>query len=163
MSRLAKEGINVAATAVNTVNKAICAMAAGVRYLMPYTAYLDGINMDGAALVSQMRRLIDLSGSSVEIVSCVDTPDQFAASAVAGAHAVTIVPDGFWGDISARTHGGGGGEFPANLARPLRRSELGDRVSSVTLDVGNAGEERKGKRSGGNSSVSYQLSVVSCQ
>jgi transaldolase len=97
MSRLTGEGINVAATAVNTLNKAICAMEAGVRYLMPYTAYLDGINVDGATLVSEIRHMIDLGESAVEIVSCVDTPDQFAASALAGAHAVTIVPSGFWG------------------------------------------------------------------
>lgn len=97
MSRLTREGVKVAATAVNSLNKAICGMAAGARYLMPYTAYLDGINVDGAALVSQIRRMIDLSGSAVEIVSCVDTPAQFAASALAGAHAATIIPGGFWG------------------------------------------------------------------
>jgi transaldolase len=97
MTRLCKEGVNVAATAVNSINKAVCAMAAGVRYLMPYTAYLDGINIDGGALVSQIRRIIDFCDSGIEIVSCVDTADQFASSALAGAHAVTIVPSGFWG------------------------------------------------------------------
>ncbi len=97
MTRLCKEGINVAATAVNSIDKALCAMATGARYLMPYTAYLDGIGVDGAGFVAELRRIIDLSGSSVEIVSCVDTAEQFAASARAGAHAATIVPTGFWG------------------------------------------------------------------
>ncbi|MFH1007687.1 MAG: transaldolase family protein [Candidatus Latescibacterota bacterium] len=97
MSRLTGEGINVAATAVNSLNKAICAIEAGVNYLMPYTAYLDSINIDGAALVSEIRHIIDLGDRDVEIVSCVDTPEQLAASALAGAHAVTIVPSGFWG------------------------------------------------------------------
>ncbi len=60
---LVKEGYNITATAIFTSQQALMAATAGAEYLAPYINRVDNICGNGALVVNEIARLLEVSGN----------------------------------------------------------------------------------------------------
>jgi transaldolase len=96
VAALTERGTPVNATCAMSVNQAIMALGAGARYISLFWGRIRDTGYDAGSVVSDVRRLMDTSGSEAEIIvgsirHMADVNEAF----LAGAHIVTIPPQFF--------------------------------------------------------------------
>ena len=91
---LKAQGYTVTATAVYSRIQAYFAVAAGADFIAPYYNRIETGGTDAAALVRDLRSVIDREGSRTRILAAsFHREEQVVAALTAGAHAVTVQPD----------------------------------------------------------------------
>ncbi|HWW44932.1 MAG TPA: transaldolase family protein [Acidimicrobiia bacterium] len=96
ISTLAQRGVSVNATCAMALNQAVMALGAGARYISLFWGRIRDTGYDASTVVSQVRELMDSSGSSGEIIvgsirQMIDVNEALRA----GAHIVTVPPQFF--------------------------------------------------------------------
>lgn len=92
MKQLSKEGYNITATAILTPQQALMAATAGAEYLAPYINRADDICEDGIQIVSDIVRLLEVSGNTKAKVlgASFKNVKQVHETILTGAKSVTI-------------------------------------------------------------------------
>lgn len=92
MKVLSKLGYNITATAILTPQQALMAATAGAEYLAPYINRADNICGDGALIVKEIVRLLEVSGNTKAKVlgASFKNVKQVHNTILAGAKSVTI-------------------------------------------------------------------------
>ena len=94
--QLTEKGIMVNVTLCFSANQALLAAKAGATFISPFIGRLDDINLDGIALLEEIRIIYDNYGMTTEILAAsVRTPNHLTQSALAGADIATIPPNIF--------------------------------------------------------------------
>jgi transaldolase len=89
--RLSKEGIKTNVTLIFSVAQGLLAAKAGATFISPFVGRLDDIGVDGMALVSSLRQVLDQYGLASEIIAAsIRHIGHFEQAALAGAHIATI-------------------------------------------------------------------------
>jgi len=90
-ARLSSEGFVVGMTAIFGAAQVYLACQTGVHYVVPYVNRSTRLLGDGAALVREMRTVIEACQAPVEIVAAsVKTLAEVIATVTAGAHSLTL-------------------------------------------------------------------------
>lgn len=90
-ARLSRDGFVVGMTAIFSAAQVYLACQAGARYVLPYVNRSTRLLGDGLALVRDMRAVIDAQRAPVEIIAAsVKSPEEAAATVLAGAHHLTL-------------------------------------------------------------------------
>lgn len=90
-AKFAAEGIKVGMTANYSAAQTYLACQANVTYSIAYVNRSTRLQGDGAALVSEMRSVVDACETSTEIlVASLKSPAEVVQAVIAGAHAVTV-------------------------------------------------------------------------
>lgn len=91
-----KEGIRVCVTVIHSTMQALMAAHAGAEYAAPYVSHMDNTGADGVKCVEEMVKAFAYGGYPCKVLGAsFRTVDQIKKLAVAGCHAVTIVPEMF--------------------------------------------------------------------
>jgi transaldolase len=91
--QLTDSGIMVNVTLCFSANQALLAAKAGASFISPFIGRLDDINLDGIALLEEIRIIYDNYGIATEILAAsIRTPNHLTQSALAGADIATIPP-----------------------------------------------------------------------
>ena len=94
--QLTDKGIMVNVTLCFSTNQALLAAKAGATFISPFIGRLDDINLDGIALLEEIRTIYDNYGMTTEILAAsIRTPNHLTQSALAGADIATIPPNTF--------------------------------------------------------------------
>lgn len=94
--QLTDKGIIVNVTLCFSANQALLAAKAGATFISPFIGRLDDINLDGIALLEEIRTIYDNYGMTTEILAAsIRTPNHLTQSALAGADIATIPPNIF--------------------------------------------------------------------
>ena len=94
--RLTDKGIMVNVTLCFSANQALLAAKAGATFISPFIGRLDDINLDGIALLEEIRTIYDNYGMETQILAAsIRTPNHLTQSALAGADIATIPPNTF--------------------------------------------------------------------
>jgi transaldolase len=89
--RLSKEGIKTNVTLIFSVAQGLLAAKAGATFISPFVGRLDDIGVDGMALVSSLRQVLDQYGLASQIIAAsIRHIGHFEQAALAGAHIATI-------------------------------------------------------------------------
>jgi transaldolase len=88
-----KEGFMVNVTLCFSANQALLAAKAGASFISPFVGRLDDINVDGMALISEIRQIYDNYDFDTEIlVASIRTANHVRESALIGADVITAPP-----------------------------------------------------------------------
>lgn len=91
--RLSSEGIQTNVTLCFSANQALLAAKAGATYVSPFIGRLDDINIDGMALISDIRTIYRNYGFSTQILAAsIRHANHVKEAALAGADVATIPP-----------------------------------------------------------------------
>lgn len=91
--RLSGAGINTNVTLCFSANQALLAAKAGATYVSPFIGRLDDINLDGMALINEMRAIYDNYDFSTQILAAsIRNANHVKDAALAGADVATIPP-----------------------------------------------------------------------
>ena len=94
--KLTDKGIMVNVTLCFSANQALLAAKAGATFISPFIGRLDDINLDGIALLEEIRIIYDNYDIKTEILAAsIRTPNHLTQSAIAGADIATIPPNTF--------------------------------------------------------------------
>ena len=94
--KLTDKGIMVNVTLCFSANQALLAAKAGATFISPFIGRLDDINLDGIALLEEIRIIYDNYDIKTEILAAsIRTPNHLTQSAIAGADIATIPPSTF--------------------------------------------------------------------
>jgi transaldolase len=89
--RLSSEGIQTNVTLCFSANQALLAAKAGATYVSPFIGRLDDINIDGMALISDIRTIYRNYGFSTQILAAsIRHANHVKEAALAGADVATI-------------------------------------------------------------------------
>lgn len=94
-NELSKEGHMVNVTLIFSANQALLAAKAGASFVSPFIGRLDDINLDGMALIEEIREIYDNYADlySTEILAAsIRSANHVKLSALAGADVATIPP-----------------------------------------------------------------------
>ncbi len=92
-AHFAKAGIPTNVTLCFSPNQALLAAKAGATYVSPFVGRLDDINLDGGALIADIKAIYDNYGFGTQIITAsVRTPNHVTQAALVGAHIATIPP-----------------------------------------------------------------------
>lgn len=90
---LSSEGIHTNVTLCFSANQALLAAKAGASYISPFIGRLDDINLDGMALIHEIRAIYDNYGFETEILAAsIRSANHVKEAALAGADVATIPP-----------------------------------------------------------------------
>ncbi len=90
---LRSEGIRVNVTLCFSANQALLAAKAGATYVSPFIGRLDDINLDGMALIRDIRAIYDQYGFATQILAAsIRNPNHVTEAALAGADVATMPP-----------------------------------------------------------------------
>ncbi|MEM7768645.1 MAG: fructose-6-phosphate aldolase [Pseudomonadota bacterium] len=90
---LADEDIGVNVTLCFSANQALLAAKAGAAFISPFIGRLDDINVDGMALIEEIRTIYDNYLFETEILAAsIRTANHVKLSAMAGADVATVPP-----------------------------------------------------------------------
>ena len=79
-----------------SANQALLAAKAGATFISPFIGRLDDINLDGIALLEEIRIIYDNFDIKTKILAAsIRTPNHLTQSAIAGADIATIPPNTF--------------------------------------------------------------------
>jgi len=93
---LTDKGIMVNVTLCFSANQALLAAKAGATFISPFIGRLDDINLDGIALLEEIRIIYDNFDIKTKILAAsIRTPNHLTQSAIAGADIATIPPNTF--------------------------------------------------------------------
>ena len=93
---LTDKGIMVNVTLCFSANQALLAAKAGATFISPFIGRLDDINLDGIALLEEIRIIYDNFDIKTKILAAsIRTPNHLTQSAIAGADIATIPPSTF--------------------------------------------------------------------
>ena len=88
---LSKEGIKTNCTLIFSVSQGIMAMKAGSTYISPFMGRIDDMGEDGARLVAELRKVINIYDYDSEIIAAsIRHINHLEKAALAGAHIATI-------------------------------------------------------------------------
>ena len=91
--QLSAEGINTNVTLCFSANQALLAAKAGATYVSPFIGRLDDINLDGMALIADIRTIYRNYGFSTQILAAsIRHANHVKEAALAGADVATIPP-----------------------------------------------------------------------
>ncbi|MFM9817926.1 UNVERIFIED_CONTAM: fructose-6-phosphate aldolase [Spiribacter pallidus] len=91
--RLRQEAIAVNVTLCFSANQALLAAKAGASYISPFIGRLDDLNLDGMALIRDIRAIYDNYGFATEILAAsIRHANHVKEAALAGADVATIPP-----------------------------------------------------------------------
>jgi transaldolase len=94
--RLVEEGVPVNITLVFTLIQGMLMSKLGVRYISPFVGRWDDIDVDGIALISQLREMVDDYDYSTEVLAAsIRSVRHFHDSIESGANAITLPIDVF--------------------------------------------------------------------
>jgi len=94
--KLTDKGIMVNVTLCFSANQALLAAKAGATFISPFIGRLDDINLDGIALLEEIRIIYDNFDIKTKILAAsIRTPNHLTQSAIAGADIATIPPNTF--------------------------------------------------------------------
>ena len=94
--KLTDKGIMVNVTLCFSANQALLAAKAGATFISPFIGRLDDINLDGIALLEEIRIIYDNFDIKTQILAAsIRTPNHLTQSAIAGADIATIPPSTF--------------------------------------------------------------------
>jgi transaldolase len=86
-------GVKTNVTLCFSPNQALLAAKAGATYISPFLGRLDDINLDGAQLIRDIRKIYDNYAFDTEIIAAsVRTPNHVTECALAGADIATVPP-----------------------------------------------------------------------
>jgi len=86
-------GVKTNVTLCFSPNQALLAAKAGATYISPFLGRLDDINLDGAQLIRDIRKIYDNYAFDTEIIAAsVRTPNHVTECALAGADVATVPP-----------------------------------------------------------------------
>jgi transaldolase len=86
-------GVKTNVTLCFSPNQALLAAKAGATYISPFLGRLDDINLDGAQLIRDIRKIYDNYAFETEIIAAsVRTPNHVTECALAGADIATVPP-----------------------------------------------------------------------
>ncbi len=86
-------GVKTNVTLCFSPNQALLAAKAGATYISPFLGRLDDINLDGAQLIRDIRKIYDSYAFDTEIIAAsVRTPNHVTECALAGADIATVPP-----------------------------------------------------------------------
>jgi len=86
-------GVKTNVTLCFSPNQALLAAKAGATYISPFLGRLDDINLDGAQLIRDIRKIYDNYAFDTEIIAAsVRTPNHVTECALAGADITTVPP-----------------------------------------------------------------------
>jgi len=86
-------GVKTNVTLCFSPNQALLAAKAGATYSSPFLGRLDDINLDGAQLIRDIRKIYDNYAFDTEIIAAsVRTPNHVTECALAGADIATVPP-----------------------------------------------------------------------
>lgn len=89
-----QRGIATNVTLCFSANQALLAAKAGATYVSPFLGRLDDINLDGVALIADIRRIYDNYDFSTQILAAsIRTVNHVKEVALAGADVATMPPD----------------------------------------------------------------------
>jgi len=98
--KLTDKGIMVNVTLCFSANQALLAAKAGATFISPFIGRLDDINLDGIALLEEIRIIYDNFDIKTKILAAsIRTPNHLTQSAIAGADIATVPPNTFRGLI----------------------------------------------------------------
>ncbi len=90
---LRSEGVHTNVTLCFSANQALLAAKAGASYISPFIGRLDDINLDGMALIREIRMIYDNYGFDTEILAAsIRSANHVKEAALAGADVATIPP-----------------------------------------------------------------------
>jgi transaldolase len=91
---LSQKGVKVNVTLCFSANQALLAAKAGAAYISPFIGRLDDINLEGMALIEDIRRIYDnYPDLQTEILAAsIRTPNHVRQAALAGADVATLPP-----------------------------------------------------------------------
>lgn len=90
---LTEEGFQTNVTLCFSANQALLAAKAGATYISPFIGRLDDTNIDGMALIADIRRIYDNYGFDTEILAAsIRTPNHVREAALIGADVATVPP-----------------------------------------------------------------------
>ena len=90
---LRAEGVLVNVTLCFSANQALLAAKAGASYVSPFIGRLDDINLDGMALIHDIRHIYDNYAFDTEILAAsIRTTNHVSQAALAGADVATMPP-----------------------------------------------------------------------
>lgn len=90
---LTEEGFETNVTLCFSANQALLAAKAGATYISPFIGRLDDTNIDGMALIADIRRIYDNYGFDTEILAAsIRTPNHVREAALIGADVATVPP-----------------------------------------------------------------------
>ena len=93
MAKLSRD-IPCAATAVYSGAQTLVACEAGARFVIPYVNRATRLLGDGCKLVAEMAKVVELSGTSVEILAAsIKSAEEATQAVLAGAHHLTLPLD----------------------------------------------------------------------
>lgn len=94
ISILAKEGINVTATAIYGVMPAFMAAKAGAKFLAPYVNRLDNLGYDGVQIAKDIHTIVKAAGYEAEVLGAsFKNSQQMLEMGKFGIGSVTVNPD----------------------------------------------------------------------
>ncbi|PSL19347.1 fructose-6-phosphate aldolase [Shimia abyssi] len=86
-------GIHTNVTLCFSVNQALLAAKSGATYVSPFIGRLDDINLDGGALIRDIRTIYDNFGLETEIIAAsIRSANHVSEAALAGSDIATIPP-----------------------------------------------------------------------
>lgn len=92
-SRLRAEGIRTNVTLCFSANQALLAAKAGASFISPFIGRLDDINLDGMALIHEIRAIYDNYDFDTEILAAsIRSANHVKEAALAGADVATVPP-----------------------------------------------------------------------
>lgn len=92
-STLTGDGFRVNVTLCFSAVQALLAAKAGATYISPFIGRLDDINLDGMALIADIRRIYDNYGFETEILAAsIRTMNHVREAALIGADVATVPP-----------------------------------------------------------------------
>ncbi|MFT4792665.1 MAG: transaldolase [Paracoccaceae bacterium] len=113
-----KEGFMVNVTLCFSANQALLAAKAGASFISPFVGRLDDINVDGMALISEIRQIYDNYDFDTEIlVASIRTANHVRESALIGADVITAPPAVLKGLVSHPLTDKGLAAFMADWAK----------------------------------------------
>jgi len=90
---LKRQGVNVTATAIYTVNQGFLAMEAGADYLAPYYNRMENLNLDPEQTIRSLAQMIHQYGYGTKVVAAsFKNVGQVNKAFLAGAQAATVDP-----------------------------------------------------------------------
>jgi transaldolase len=91
IKKLVAEGVKVNITLLFTLVQALFMCKLGVRYISPFIGRLDDIDVDGLALIAELRQMIDTYGFETQILAASIRDDRhFHGVILFGADAATV-------------------------------------------------------------------------
>ncbi len=95
--RLSSDGVKTNVTLCFSANQALLAAKAGASFISPFIGRLDDINVDGMALIQDIRTIYDNYGFETEILAAsIRSANHIKDCALIGADVATAPPDVLW-------------------------------------------------------------------